>query len=182
MKFATLVAVLAASGLVVAGCGGGGGSTNTTSKAAARDAQVKFSQCMREHGVKNFPDPDANGGILVEAGPGTGLDPQSPTFKSAQQACKKYQPKTSGTFDPKRAQQMEAQALAFARCMRAHGVDFPDPKFTDGGRGVEFGGGKGSNPNDPAFQSASQTCAKNVPGASGPGPGSGGGLALGGGK
>src|SRR4051794_9194525 len=95
MKFATLVAVLAASGLVIAGCGGGGGSTNTTSKAAARDAQVKFSQCMRQHGVKSFPDPDANGGIRIEAGPGTGLDPQSPTFKSAQEACKKYQPKTS---------------------------------------------------------------------------------------
>src|SRR5689334_13380379 len=176
MKFVSLAAVLAASAVVAAGCGGGGGggSTAPKSQAAARDAQVKFSQCMREHGIKQFPDPDSNGGILIKAGPGTGLDPNSPQFRAAQKACAKYQPKASGTFNKDQAQKMEAQALAFARCMRSHGVNFPDPKFSDGGRGVQFGG-PGINPNDPTFGTAQQACSKNMPG-----PG-GGGLALGGG-
>jgi hypothetical protein len=180
MKFVSLAAVLAVSGLVVAGCGSGGGgaSTSPSSKAAMRDAAVKYSQCMRENGVKNFPDPQPDGGLLIKAGPGTGIDPQSPAFKAAQEACKKYQPKQSGTFNKANAQKMEQQALDFARCMRAHGVNFPDPQFEDGGRGVKFGG-PGINPNDPKFKAASQACAKNLPGA---GSGPGGGLALGGGK
>src|SRR5256885_9455313 len=180
MKFVSLAAVLAVSGLVVAGCGSGGGgaSTSPSSKAAMRDAAVKYSQCMRENGVKNFPDPQPDGGLLIKAGPGTGIDPQSPAFKAAQEACKKYQPKQSSTFNKANAQKMEQQALDFARCMRAHGVNFPDPQFQDGGRGGKFGG-PGINPNDPKFKAASPACAKNLPGA---GTGPGGGLALGGGK
>ncbi len=41
--------------------------------------------------------------------------------------------------------------LAFARCMRAHGVpDFPDPN----GRNGQLGPGSGIDPNSPAFQAA----------------------------
>ncbi|WP_242890669.1 hypothetical protein [Actinomadura litoris] len=54
--------------------------------------QRAFSKCMREHGVPRFPDPDPNGGILLKAGKGTGLDPQSPAFKDAEKACRKYAP------------------------------------------------------------------------------------------
>jgi hypothetical protein len=164
MKFASLAAVLAASGLVVAACGGGGGGNGPQNANAARDAQVKYSQCMREHGIKAFPDPDSQGRMLIKAGPGTGLDPQSTQFKAAEQACKKYQPKPSGKFDRSNAQKMEAAALKYAQCMRSHGVNFPDPKFTDGGRGMTFGG-PGINPNDPNFKTASQACSKVMPGA-----------------
>src|SRR5436190_19240282 len=130
MKFVSLAAVLAVSGLVVAGCGsGGGGSTSPSSKAAVREAAVKYSQCMRENGVKNFPDPQPDGGLLIKAGPDTGIDPQSPALKAALEACKKYEPKKSGTFNRENAQKMQAAALKFAQCMRAHGVNFPDPQF-----------------------------------------------------
>jgi hypothetical protein len=163
MKSMFLAGVLAASAIAAAGCGGGGGSTNTTSQdAAARDAAVKYSQCMREHGIAKFPDPDAQGRMMLRAGPGTGIDPESPQFKSAQQACKKYSPKAGAKFDPARAQQMQAAALRFAQCMRQHGVDFPDPKFEDGGAKMTFGG-PGLNPKDPKFQSAQQACSKNLP-------------------
>jgi hypothetical protein len=173
MKVVSLAAVLAVSGLVIAGCGdGGGGGSANASASSARDAQVKFSQCMREHGVKNFPDPDSKGGILIKAGPGTGIDPRSPQFQSAQKACQKYQPKASGKFDRAKVQEMQAAALKFAQCMRSHGVDLPDPKFTDGGRGMSLGG-PGISPNSPAFKAASQACDKLMPGggpAGGPGP------------
>ncbi|MET9514781.1 hypothetical protein [Streptomyces sp. NPDC002994] len=53
--------------------------------------KLKYSKCMRENGVSKFPDADANGGWQF---PETGgdVDPQSPQFKKAEKACKKYQP------------------------------------------------------------------------------------------
>jgi hypothetical protein len=54
---------------------------------------LKMAQCMRSHGVPNFPDPTVksgpNGGIGVQiAGPG--LNPQSPAFQAAQQKCRGF--------------------------------------------------------------------------------------------
>jgi hypothetical protein len=47
----------------------------------------QFAKCMRDNGVKNFPDPDANTGIKADA-----VDPNDPTFKKAQETCGKFQP------------------------------------------------------------------------------------------
>jgi hypothetical protein len=53
-----------------------------------RDAILKFSQCMRSHGLTNFPDPVfSGGGAQLRLSPASGLNPSSPAFKSAQAAC-----------------------------------------------------------------------------------------------
>ncbi|NUR59310.1 MAG: hypothetical protein HOV87_11670 [Catenulispora sp.] len=52
--------------------GGHGGSVGTFT--------VPFAQCMRSHGVPNFPDPDGSAGQL---GPYSGIDPASAVFQSA---------------------------------------------------------------------------------------------------
>jgi len=62
----------------------------------------------------------------------------------------------------------QAQFLAYARCMRSHGVsDFPDPTTSPGG-GIAFqiNGGPGSdlNHNTPRFRSASHACGTLLPG------------------
>jgi hypothetical protein len=44
---------------------------------------IAFSQCMRENGVPDFPDPEGPGRLLV---PRT-IDVQSPQFERARQAC-----------------------------------------------------------------------------------------------
>ncbi|GAA2268070.1 hypothetical protein GCM10010232_70670 [Streptomyces amakusaensis] len=54
------------------------------------DDQVKFAQCMRKNGLSDFPDPDAEGGVIL--GQGTGVDPKSEQFKKADAACKQYKP------------------------------------------------------------------------------------------
>jgi hypothetical protein len=51
----------------------------------------KFAQCMRDQGIKNFPDPDPNEGLKVDNSK-LGIDPKDPRFVAAQQACAKYQP------------------------------------------------------------------------------------------
>jgi hypothetical protein len=57
--------------------------------AARKQAMLRFSRCMRAHGITNFPDPTfgANGGVRIGFGPASGIDPQSPAFQSAQRAC-----------------------------------------------------------------------------------------------
>ncbi|MGD0810398.1 MAG: hypothetical protein ABSA91_11925 [Acidimicrobiales bacterium] len=62
---------------------------------------LKFSQCMRSHGIADFPDPvfhSSGGGISVsiKGGPGSDLTPNSPTFQAAQQACQKILPGPKG--------------------------------------------------------------------------------------
>ena len=54
---------------------------------------VKYAQCMRAHGVPNFPDPQlTNGGIGVPSGftfdtSGLNLDQKSPQYQAAAKAC-----------------------------------------------------------------------------------------------
>ena len=54
-------------------------------KAAANAAALKYATCMRSNGVPNFPDPNGQGLIQVNA---TGsLDASSPQFQKAETAC-----------------------------------------------------------------------------------------------
>jgi hypothetical protein len=169
MKFASLVALLATSAAVAAGCGGGGGGNGNAAADASANA-VKFSQCMREHGISDFPDPDSQGHLQIKVTPGSRMDPNSPQFKTAQKACAKYQDRAMGHFDKKQEQKMQQAALNYARCMRAHGVDFPDPQFSSGRITM---GGPGLNPNDPNTRAANQACQKLMPGPHPGGPGAG---------
>jgi hypothetical protein len=49
----------------------------------------RLAQCMRDHGVSKFPDPNADGALELS---GTGIDPNDPTFKAANEACKSLRP------------------------------------------------------------------------------------------
>ena len=53
-----------------------------------KQKMLDFAQCMRDHGI-DFPDPQINtdgGGLQVQMG-GPGMDPSSPAFKEANDAC-----------------------------------------------------------------------------------------------
>jgi len=61
-------------------------------QAKMQEAALKFSECMRHHGVPNFPDPKfstSGGAVRVKlGGPGSsGINPSSPQFQDAQRAC-----------------------------------------------------------------------------------------------
>jgi hypothetical protein len=65
-----------------------GGQPRGVVSAASRSAALQFAHCMRSHGVASFPDPQFQGGGVTERlRAGTGIDPSSPAFKAAQQAC-----------------------------------------------------------------------------------------------
>jgi hypothetical protein len=48
---------------------------------AAQEQMLKFAQCMRDHGVEAFPDPDGNRMLLAED------ITTDPDFAAAQEAC-----------------------------------------------------------------------------------------------
>jgi hypothetical protein len=158
------IAVLLLGCAVLAACGSAGQPSGTGTGAAASSAggktrDVAFSQCMRAHGVTGFPDPTSNG-LQIPAS----INARSPAFQAAQQACKRYLP--GGGAPPATKPSERAAALAFARCMRTHGVpDFPDPAFTPTRapsifvvHGMVFDFGSSLDPKAPAFQHASRAC------------------------
>lgn len=55
--------------------------------------ELKLAQCMRSHGVTNFPDPQlqSNNRISLRIG-GPGFDPNSSQYKAANSACKQFTP------------------------------------------------------------------------------------------
>jgi hypothetical protein len=68
-------------------------------QAELRDQALKFAQCMRRHGV-DMPDPQVSGGAIrihIRGGQKSSLNPNSPAFKDAQEACKAFQPKPPQT-------------------------------------------------------------------------------------
>jgi hypothetical protein len=115
--------------VISAGCGsnapsdtGTASSTGTGSnkKATARDKAVKFAECIRAHGVSDFPDPDAKNEFQY------GVSVSPAVWKQATTACKDLQP--PGTLSSKRTPKQQSASLRFAQCVRDHGVkDFPDP-------------------------------------------------------
>lgn len=60
------------------------------------DKMRKFSQCMRENGFPEFPDPEPNGGIRIEAGPDSNMDPNSEKWKEAHKTCEQFMPARPG--------------------------------------------------------------------------------------
>ncbi len=121
-------------------------------------AGVRYTACMRAHGVPKYPDPDAHGVITITIS--TALDPSSPLFQSAEGDCRQLIPAEKGLSAAKE-QQFKARMLAFAACMRSHGVpNYPDPTFGSGGV-TQRSGGNGMDPNSPIFRAAQKNCQSN---------------------
>ena len=152
-----LLATACAGGPSGPGVAGQGASSTPSASPSGdpRDAELAYSQCMRDHGISDFPDPQPGGGIAIQAGPpGGDLDPNNPQFKAADEACKSLLPPPSA----EQQQQEFEDMLQFAQCMREHGIaDFPDPKP---GEGINISAGQGSDldPNNPQFQAANKAC------------------------
>ncbi len=68
-----------------------GGRPTPAQQAKALAQALKFSECMRSHGISGFPDPQSlpGGGIriAIRSGQGGAVDANSPQFQAAQKAC-----------------------------------------------------------------------------------------------
>ena len=142
----------------VAACGSSKPSSSTRTSAYTK--QVAASHCMREHGVPNFPDPTQSGGNSVSETPGSstitiaGISFSGPAFNHAEKICN---PLGLGSPRPAISEHQKQQLIAFAECMRRHGLtQWADPTFPPTG-GIAGGGGPYSR-TDPKVEAAAKTC------------------------
>jgi hypothetical protein len=146
---ATTIVAAAMLALLTAACtgtssAGSGDSPSTGHSASSSDSGgpvnaklLAFSQCMRAHGVPNFPDPEP--GATNEKFPSAQqLGVGSSQLNTADQACQHLLPAGVGDqFPQSEIPLLLAGMTRFSQCMRAHGVpDWPDPSVDPQGRPI----------------------------------------------
>ena len=113
--------------VAVSACGSSKSSHRKKSSRSHASA-IAFADCMRAHGVPNFPDPGPARRRADLAG--TGINRHAPAFQSASRRCAKLLPGAVGGVRATESQFVAA--LKFAKCMRVHGFpSFPDPTRVD---------------------------------------------------
>ena len=138
--------------LVLAACGSS--SKPHPGGSSGQALGVKFSTCMRNHGVPSFPDPETSSAIQI---PVALAKNPSPAFKSAMHACNYLVP--ADASPPVASASQKAAAVKLAQCMREHGVpNYPDPTYQDGHLVPPSIADPAINPASPAFGAASKTC------------------------
>jgi hypothetical protein len=118
------------------------------------DAALRFSGCMRDHGV-DVADPEVGGeGGLAFVISQRNLD--DPDFTAAEDACGHLLPPGSlaPNLSPEEEVRQYDQAVRYARCMRERGIDLPDPEPA----GSVIGLAPGTDPGDPEFVAAHEVC------------------------
>jgi hypothetical protein len=176
-RLTLLTLPLAVASVALGACGGGGADDATAGtgdrRAEFREAALKFAKCMREHGV-DMPDPQpGEGGRITLGGPGTGPEDQA-KMETAQKACQKIlESVRPPEMSEEQQQKFKEQALKFARCMREHGIDMPDPQFQGGGRMTQRME-EGIDPKSQRFRDAQEACADGRGGGPGMAIGPGG--------
>jgi hypothetical protein len=145
-----------------------GSSAKSGTGAASGDSPLEEAQCMRSHGVPDFPDPSPGGPSVIP----NWINPQVPAFLSAQKACARFL--GGGGRPGAGAESQKLALLNLARCMRAHGLpNFPDPTTSPPpappagshtGNAVGIGGVYlVFPPQSPALKRAEATCAFRIP-------------------
>lgn len=133
------------------------------------EAMLAFTTCMRNHGVDIKMGTSGSGGagpVTIQGKPG-----DEAKMDAAQTACAPLLPKgginaAGGTPDP----EFQDKLLAYAKCMRDNGIDFPDPQFSSDGSGgtrVQIGSKEDSPKFDPeskTFKDAQAACESLMPG------------------
>jgi len=149
IQAAAVVAIV----LLAAACGGGApaGSGGSSAPKTLEQKLVAYSQCMRSHGVPNFPDPNSQGAFN-----GSGLNMNSAQMQSARNACKGLVASVAQGLQAQDASHL----LRFTQCMRAHGVpNYPDPN-SNGQLSIP----RSINPQSPTVMRAQQACQSLMPG------------------
>ncbi len=173
MKAARFSMALAALALVASACGGAARAGSNSSADTADDQLVAYTKCMRDHGVDVEADSDGEGRFRIAVEPAAGSDgggekgAPDPKFEEAMKACEDKMPKMGQDLTPEERAELEDQMLEFAKCMREHGIDMPDPgeggfiqKFDASGNGSAQ---NGPDPESEEFKAAEEACQDKLP-------------------
>jgi len=140
-------------------CGGGGSPTVAsigTPAGVGSAGTLNFApyrNCMEQAGV----NVDAHGSPI-------GALPAN--FSQAVSKCAPLAPVVNAGAEPPPSNIL-AEMLQYTRCMRAHGVDVPDPQIENGAAVINV---PASVHNSPAYETANQTCVRQLPSTPQPAP------------
>jgi hypothetical protein len=173
LRRAGALAVAVAVAVLATACGGGGPSS---ASAPTYAQELALAQCMRSHGVPDFPDPNTSGGYTmtssgsIEGAGGSPIDIYSIQAQAAYGDCRHLLPGAPSISQLEQQVQQEQQQqeqelpmlLKYSQCMRSHGV----PNFPDLGQGDQSpppGSSAAIDPNSPQFQAAATACQHLLP-------------------
>ena len=166
------LAVAAAVAVLATACGG---SAPSSASAPTYAQEIALAQCMRGHGVPNFPDPNASGGYTltsngsIEGAGGSSIDINSSQAQAAYGDCRHLLPGGPSISQLQQMEQQEQQRqekalpelLKWEQCVRSHGV--PNFNLGLGGQSPAPGNSGAVNPNSPQFQAALTACHHLLP-------------------
>lgn len=127
-----------------------GSNDDGSSEQDREQAALDFARCMRKQGI-DFPDP-VNGRFNLRIPRG-----DQRKLERAQRACRDILEDAAPPMSEEQEAELREAALEFAKCMREHGVDMPDPEFPEGG-GTLQRMPLGTDENDPKVEEARKAC------------------------
>jgi hypothetical protein len=153
----------------------GGGSASSSASAPAYGKELALAQCMRGHGVPDFPDPSASGGYdltangLIKGSGASSINISGSQVQAAYNECRHVLPGAPSISQLEQrlqqGQQKQArelpQLLKWEQCVRGHG----EPGFNVplGGQSPAPGSKPDFNANSPQFQAALSACHHLLP-------------------
>jgi hypothetical protein len=151
---------------------GGPASSPSPSAATPQDAALAYARCMRENGI-DMPDPvvstDGEGMVSIDqSGPG-GAPVAKDDMAKADETCRHFMEAVRPDAGPPLSAEDMDKMLAFAQCMREHGIAMEDPT-ADGGIRVQIGtvddGSVGKPPpvDETELEAAHTACSSLLPG------------------
>jgi hypothetical protein len=115
--------------------------------------------CLRAHGI-DVPDLTAGGGRLLNAAKIIASYPAA-KVQAAEQACageiKRAFPNLANVTPAQQEQRLK-EATVFAQCMRAHGINFPDPTTAQANPQAYLKAVTAIDTSSPSYKAASPGC------------------------
>jgi hypothetical protein len=144
--------------LLSTACGGSSHASGARANRTPRQQALAYTQCLRSHGAPHHPGPNGSGVFIMT--PQNAADFHS-TPASALQACLHLSWRLPREGKPELNPVLQAQVnranLAFARCVRRHGIaKFPDS--WDSGGNIGRMKRLGIDTDSPQFSAALKAC------------------------
>jgi hypothetical protein len=130
-RTATAIIATAALAVLAAACSdspsSSGSRSSTSASGSANSKALAYAECVRSHGVPDFPDPASSG--RFDKTTLSQLAARNSQYQTATRTCAHLLPSGAGSTNSEAVVRQEWNGmLNFARCMRAHGVpSWPDP-------------------------------------------------------
>lgn len=180
LRVAAGICAAVALAVAVSACGSSG--TTSSSNAAAAPvattprnldaieaARVKAASCMRAQGI-NIPDIGVGRGQVLQVLRIVASYPQV-KVQAAAQACaaeiRQAFPNATSLSPEQRAQRRQ-EAIVFAQCMRAHGINYPEPTSAASNLSAYLDALSALDRNSPAYQAAAVPCRSQALKSAGP--------------